>query len=172
MHDRDGVRARREVFWPGFCLSSTAKTCGFLPVLVCVVLLTGAPALAGLITVDLIDPGTGDDSGWDAVYDDSLVSFGVQGVTVGSAVVVEIQKTFTDPPVGGSIPPIDIAFQPGAGAVPAIRIADEIIINNTGVTWTDFHWELDGAAVFDPTQGFVSIDPFTNSQYSMGNTVY
>lgn len=124
--------------------------------------------------------GGGWKASWDAALDPyvSVVSDGV----FGNAVFVQKSAEFTQAPVAGVFPPIDITFtQIDPVAVSFIVINDESILNSTGVDWTDFHMELlnSPSALFDPAQtstsggpppiGF-SISPFTTAAFVNGNT--
>jgi hypothetical protein len=115
----------------------------------------GPGARAAVVTVPLAVPG-GDDSGWDASYDDSIVAISVNSVDPGGSVEITIEKDFLQPPnpVTGLFPPILIDFiqrLPDAQTAPTIYVLDESIHNGTGVHWTDFHWEVlnQGEAWFD-----------------------
>ena len=82
--------------------------------------------------------------------------------------------TFTQGPAPGGFPSIPITFtQVNKNAVTQIVISEEIITNNTGVAWTDFHMRLldHGNATFDPSSGF-STSPFDNQMFSSDNTAF
>ena len=145
-----------------------------LALAVLLVVSINAVALSDTTTVQLIIPDVPKDSGWDAIFD-SAVNVGIP-VPVddivfdgnGGYVVIQIEpKTFRD------FTPIAIRFQQRlVDAVRVIRIADESIMNLTGVEWTDFHWELrdpvDGVAVFDASDpGSFSVAPFTNKDLTL-----
>lgn len=143
-------------------------------------ILMGAVAMSGLFvgsaTADTIVLGT---SGWQATWDNSLNGLVDIIIDAQGPDFVLIQKAaeFRDGPgIGGIFPPIVITFQQIAvNAVPNIIIADEILTNQTGVPWTDFHMELvdSGDAVFDPAATFgsgFSVAPFTNLVFQPGNT--
>lgn len=94
--------------------------------------------------------------------------------SVGSDyILIEIQKDFVDPPgIGGVFPAHNIDFQQidtDANTKPRIIIADESISNQTGHTWTDFHWSVldDGQVWFDvAASANFDTSPFTNQAYS------
>jgi hypothetical protein len=109
--------------------------------------------------------------GWQADTGDNDVNILVDAVTQ-DYVLIQVQKDFTEPPVGGLFPPIDIEFtQIGddADTSPMIVIADEDVTNLTGVPWTDYHWELidpEGAVWYNlALSSHFSIHPFTNSMF-------
>lgn len=118
-------------------------------------------------------------SGWTASWDaslDSRLGLNVEAETANS-VFVEKFATFTDANA------MDITFTRTAGvsALPFIVINDEMVVNQTGQDWTSFRFTLapsSGGLAFDagqtaispPGSGF-SIDPFSASAYSAGNTV-
>jgi hypothetical protein len=113
-------------------------------------------AYGSIVTVAVVDPITGADSGWNATYDNATTGLVVDAVRSGVMSIQEIDKNFTNGPdaVTGLLPPIAISFTQrlsDALTVPIIRIADETLHNHTGVNWTDFHWELldHSLAVFD-----------------------
>ena len=125
-----------------------------------------SPAGADLVTQSLVyvDPASGaqTDSGWSATYNNSQVdTIGVDQVNLTDGyVLIQIRKTFTlgPSPVTGQFPAILIDFVerlPGV-TVDTIRVNDEILRNETGVPWTDFHWQVmnHGEAWFDvPASG-------------------
>ena len=132
-------------------------------------LLFAAPGVSSAsIIVDLVDR-EGNDSGWSVVLADDVHNGVVVDAVTGDYVRIEIAKTFTLPPEGGVFPGNTIAFLQrldDAGTVATIQITSEIVTNDTGVDWTDYHWSIDGpAAAFDAAatdaSGF-SIDPFTH----------
>jgi len=123
--------------------------------------------------------------GWQAEWDPGLDPF-VDIVPnpnnpIGDAVFIQKSAEFTQPPVGGIFPSIPIVFrQVDANAVHNIVIDDEIITNNTGVDWTDFHLTiLNGPdAAFDPVATMNSggpppigwyIAPFTQAAFTPDN---
>ena len=139
--------------------------------LVVALLLSITPLASADVFVDLVDGS--DDSGWRAVLpDDVNVGIVVDRVT-DSYVRIEISKVFTKAPENGDFPPITILFEQtanDANTVATIQITDETITNNTGVDWTDYHWQINGCcAAFDKTatenSGF-SINPFTNAAWT------
>jgi hypothetical protein len=132
--------------------------------------------------------------GWIASWDDSFA--GLVDVTTNAVTgnAVHIEKTAEwgpgQAPVNGIVPSIPIVFRVDAAYVAAngigavrnnIVIDDEALTNSTGVTWTDFHFDLldHGDVQFDPVAtaasggggpiGF-SIAPFTNAAFANNNT--
>jgi len=142
-----------------------------LPVLLTLCLF--APSALATVTVDLVDPFTGDDSGWSVILADDVHN-GVIVDKVGSSYVrIEIAKEFYHRPIcGDTFIANFIVFKQrlwDADTAPTIQITDEIIRNETGVAWFDYHWKIIGRmAAFDKEatddSGF-SIDPFTNSEW-------
>jgi PEP-CTERM motif len=132
----------------------------------------GCASLSQAAVIQLIDPATGLDSGWQASFPDSLdVSLVVDGVTA-DAVFIEKFVDF-DQPVGpgGVFPAVNIVFtQTGSGSstVPNIVINDETLTNLTGSTWGGFDWLVvgDDEAWFDvnASSGF-STSPFDNQTF-------
>ena len=130
-----------------------------------------APARAGLTIINL-------SGGWQASWDSALdpfVDLNDHGV-VNGALFLEKSAQFTQGPVNGVFPSIDITFtQVSANAVANIVMDDEIITNSTGSPWTDFHMDLLGSSnvVFDPvaSAGF-SVSPFTSSNFTNGNQTF
>jgi hypothetical protein len=98
-------------------------------------------------------------SGWQASWDDSLDPFlEIHFVDqVGDSVIIQQGAEFTQgPDEFGLFPSIPVTFQQVApSTVNQIVIADEILTNSTGVTWTEFHWDLLGDAVFYSGPGFI-----------------
>jgi len=133
------------------------------------------PVASADVIVPLVDGS--DNSGWQAVLPDNVsVGIVVDRIT-DSYVRIEISKSFSyeiivdpnDPEASYIFDPITIIFQqtlPDAQTVSTIQITDESITNNTGVPWTDYHWQIpDSVAAFniDDTEGSnFSINPFTN----------
>lgn len=124
-----------------------------------IVLLGCGAAGASIVTTALV-AGSGADSGWSVTYNDAQVDLTVDQVSLGDGgfVVLQISKTFaTGPnPFTGQIPPVLMDFSQRLGdaaTVGTIVIADETIRNQTGVTWTDFHW-----IVLDHNQTWFDID--------------
>ncbi len=106
-------------------------------------LLTATVAQGAIVTMPLLD-SSGTPSGWQATYNDQQVGLQVVGVA-GGELILNIAKTFTLPPSEetGQFPAILINFtQIGTDQATAgtIRIASESILNQTGVSWTDYHW--------------------------------
>jgi hypothetical protein len=147
----------------------------FLAIVLCLAA-SATPARASIMERDL-------GGGWKAVWDDlgGLVDVTSNGV-LGDAVFIEKSAEFREGPVGGVFPSIVITFtQTESDAVGSIVIDDEIIRNETGVDWTDFHFEVSGGGnvQFDPVAtdasdgpdpiGF-SIEPFTQAEFAAGNT--
>jgi hypothetical protein len=128
-----------------------------------VTVLFASPAFAAPIDIG---------GGWQAeVMSGNVTSF-VIDATDTEKTVIQIAKQFDDPPEFGQFPPIEIAFtQTGSDAttVPSIVINDETILNNTGFSWTDFHWALidSGQAWFNVSQsaGF-DTSPFTTQSFA------
>ena len=139
-------------------------------ILTAVVLLSLPPLAHATVFVPLSDGP--DDSGWRAVLpDDVNVGVLVDAVT-DTFVLIQVSKNFIDPPEYGEFPPITILFQQtadDADAVSLIVINDELITNNTGADWTDYHWQINGPAAFNRTltddSGF-SIGPFTSATWT------
>lgn len=139
-------------------------------ILAAVALLSITPITSADLFVPLVDGP--DDSGWRAVLpDDTNVGIVVDRVTC-SYVRIEIAKNFNGPPENGDFPRIIILFEQtgdDANTVGTIQITDELITNNTGSKWTDYHWQINGPAAFDKTatedSGF-SINPFTNKSWT------
>ncbi len=124
------------------------------------------------------------DSGWEAVFDDSLDPYVdiIVDLVTDDAVFIEKSAEFIQPPGPAGFPPIPIVFRQIAyPAVSQIVINDEIIINSTGVDWTDFHIVLldGGDAAFNPDLtnasggglGF-STSPFDNQMFSDDNSMF
>jgi len=78
--------------------------------------------------------------------------------------------TLSAPPQDGQFPPISIDFTQiadDANTVAYIILDDEIITNNTGVDWTDYHWSLEGPAAFVISASCdFSVNPFTNIDWT------
>lgn len=126
-------------------------------------------------------------SGWQAEWDVSLdglvdINFVQQN---GDVIFIQKAAEFTQGPVNGIFPSIPIVFrQIAASTVTNIVIDDEIIFNNTGSSWTDFHIDLvdGGDAVFNPAMTAASggvpgpplgvgwtIAPFTMAAFTPDN---
>jgi hypothetical protein len=124
-------------------------------------------------------------AGWEASWDASLdpfVDIQVDGI-IGDTIFIQKSAEFTQGPNQfGVFPAIPIAFrQIGLSNIAHIVINDEIIFNNTGVDWADFHIDLldSGDAVFNPAATAASggdgpigwtIAPFTQASFANGNT--
>lgn len=136
------------------------------------------PASATL--VQLIDPQTQVDAGWQAELPDYIADLRVDAVSmIDDLVVVEISKDYFFAHDGqGNFDPIDIVFTQTAGdeqSVSQIIIADESITNLTGSDWHDYHWAIldanaapnGGDAWFNiaDSSGF-EISPFTIREWS------
>ena len=111
------------------------------------VLTAAGAASASIVTVPLVAPGGGD-SGWDVTYDDTYVDVIVDQVDHGQDfVVIQASKDFTKGPnpLTGQFPPLIMDFTQrldDAATVATIILSDEALTNLTGVTWTDFHWQV------------------------------
>lgn len=116
--------------------------------------------------------------GWQATWDSALdpfIDLNDHGV-VNGALFLEKSAEFTQGPVNGIFPSINITFtQISANAVANIVIDDEIITNSTGTPWTDFHMDLLGSpnVAFDPAMsaGF-SVAPFLSSNFTNSNQTF
>ena len=118
-----------------------------------VVCVLAVPAPAGVVNLG---------AGWQASWDpglDGLVDVIATGV-VGDALFIQKFADFREEPVWVDdelvIPSIHIQFQQVAyPAATHIVIDDEILINNNGVVWADFHFRLvdpTGGTLFNPGQ--------------------
>ena len=131
--------------------------------------LTALLAVIPSANADTIELG---DSGWEAVlYDGPNVGILIDAEN-DQFVMIEIIKTFAQPSQSGMFAPITIDFNQIAsdGATRAIIVLnDEIITNNTGSDWLDYHWSLEGPAAFNismtETSGF-DVSPFTNMDWT------
>ena len=110
-------------------------------------------------------------SGWEATISDNVNAGIIVDAENDQLVLIEIVKTFTAPPAGGLFPPISIDFtqvSADADTVALIILNDELITNNTGADWTDYHWSIEGPAAFKISStvnsGF-DISPFTNATW-------
>lgn len=153
---------------------------------------TSRIASLGLVAAASLFAGTQAQAGftalggnWVAEWHNSLDPFVTINFVAIVGDVIHIQKSaqFTQgPDQNGLFPSIPIVFrQIGVSTVTHIVIDDEIITNQTGSTWTDFHMDIldSGDASFNPALtlasggggpiGF-SIDPFTQAAFSNGNT--
>lgn len=102
------------------------------------------------------------DSGWSFVVNAAAqqkyeVDFSVDTAN-SDMVMVEIVKTFLDPPDSyGVFKPIYIEFKKRtADAVSKIVINDEYVTNNTSTVWADYHMYLMSDTVGSPKAGFDS----------------
>lgn len=137
-------------------------------------------AIAGPVTIQLIDPSTNVHSGWQAtIFDDLHVDVVTDAVSFTSnAVVIEKFAEFTTLSPIGQPEAINIVFQqvlPDAQTVSRIVITDEIVINSTGVAWIDFSMLLldSGQVEFDPVASAAfDVSPFLQKQYLNGNTTF
>jgi len=136
-----------------------------------ITILTAAAILsiAPLAHAEIVPIGS---SGWEATLPDN-VNVGIfVDLENENYVLIEIIKTFTAPPENGVFPGISIDFTQVSGdadTVAIIVLNDEIITNNTGYDWTDYHWTLEGPAAFSisATEGSgFNIDPFTNADWT------
>jgi hypothetical protein len=143
---------------------------------VLVALLLALPGTARAVTLSL---GA---SGWSVIIEDSLYPDFLDVAldndhSAPDAVFIEKFANFAQGPVNGVFPTIPLLFmRTSPTAVSHIVIDDEIIINNTGVDWTDFHMTLLGCtAEFDPAMTLASggggpigftIEPFTTAAFS------
>ena len=127
--------------------------------------------------------------GWSASWPDSLnpyveiVPLGVEENADGGYVFIRKEAIFIQGPQLGVFPSIPITFQQTqVDAYEFIVIEEEIIENQTGVPWSDFHMLLEevGDAAFDPvrtaasggpaTLGF-DVSPFTSHSFTPINTL-
>lgn len=115
-------------------------------------------------------------SGWEAVWDNSLDVSIIVDHEKSDAVFIEKAAVFTQPLGPGGFPPIPILFrQISPNAVSQIVIVDEILVNETGTPWTDFHMVLmgPGRAEFNAQltaasgggNGFIT-SPLSNQMFS------
>jgi hypothetical protein len=126
-------------------------------------------------------------SGWTASWSspdlDLAVDFESNDTVYLEKFVTFRESSFNES--GEFIDPVVITFQQtSANAKSFITLNDEIVVNKTGTDWTGFKFTLLSGAdqqgqsvVFDVnksniggTDGF-TIDPFTNHDYSQGNTI-
>jgi len=138
-----------------------------------VLVVIGGASVCHAESIQLIDPFTGRDSGWQASFfpDATLVSLVVDAVT-DDAVFIQKFVDFDQPPgSAGIFPALNIDFtqtRPDNRTVPHIVIVDEGLTNLTGAAWNGFQWRLInmGEATFDRPQsaGFGS-NPFSNQTY-------
>jgi len=126
-------------------------------------------------------------AGWTASWDaslDGLVQLIAADCTQLAAGRLFIEKSaqFTQPPVNGIFPSVNVVFtQTAVTNVVRLIIEDEIITNSTGQAWTGFRMDVlsAGDAVFDPAATAVSggpppigfsIAPFTVAGFANANT--
>jgi len=145
-----------------------------------VVLILGLAGVAGatMVTVPLSDP-SGTDAGWSVTYDDARVDLTVDQVSHDNDyVLIQISKDFiTGPnPVTHRWPAIMMDFiqrLADAETVSTFRIMAESISNQTGVEWTDFHWEVlnhDDAWLDVAASGEFGIQPLPHFQQQQWTT--
>lgn len=148
--------------------SFSVKFCGFAAAVVgCF------GAVASAATIQLVDPITGADSGWQASFaDGDMVNLVVDAVT-DDAVFIEKFVDF-EGPIGpaGLLPSVNIDFtQTGtdSNTVPRIVIVDEVLTNLQGADWGGFVWTIpdSGEAGFNVSDsaGF-STSPFNDASFS------
>lgn len=154
------VRAQRAHFF-AHCATISLAVCA-------IALLSATPASALTKTLG---------GGWDVTWDSSLdpyvdvIAYG----QVGSSLFIEKSAEFIQGPNPlGVFPAIPIVFtQTAANAATEILIDDEIILNNTGVDWMDFHFQVvDGGDVsfqYGPS-GMFTTAPFVNQ--ALGVTTF
>ncbi len=111
--------------------------------------------------------------GWRAVWPPPDDTLAITVDQVGSDfLILQITKTYTQPPDGGVFQPLLINFQQigdDAHTVPNIIITDEAIANMTGAGWTDFHWNMmnQNNVWFDIAQSAAfDVQPFANKTFS------
>lgn len=131
------------------------ERCRFLVWGCAAVLSIGTPALAAWIPFGDLDA-----TGWRSYIDDESPNW-VETITIiakpaADTLYIEIDKTFYDPMAGGGFSPIRIWFEKTdpQTAINRIVIADEVIGNETGSAWTDFHFYLDPVNEGDPVDQF------------------
>ncbi|MCP4375538.1 MAG: PEP-CTERM sorting domain-containing protein [bacterium] len=126
-------------------------------------------SIAPFAQADVITLGN---SGWECSITDSANVGVVVDAEGNNFVMIEILKTFTDPPQNGQFAPILIDFTQvasDANTATYIVLNDELVTNSTGTDWTDYHWSIDGPAAFKIDQTLASgfnIDPFTNMNWT------
>ena len=138
----------------------------------CIIIAAGA-TVCPADSIQLIDPVTGRDSGWQASFfpESTLVSLVVDAVT-DDAVFIQKFVDF-DQPVGpaGLFSALNIDFTQTLSdgeTVPNIVIVDEGLTNLTGADWNGFNWRLInmGEAWFDrPRSAGFSTDPLSDQTY-------
>ena len=132
-------------------------------------------AAAALLTIPAFANATPivlGDSGWQAEITDNANVGILIDAEYEQFVLIEIVKVFPTPPTGGQFAPISIDFTqiaPDANTVALIALNDEIITNNTGADWLDYHWNIEGDAAFEISStlnsGF-NVSPFTNIDWT------
>lgn len=148
---------------------STFRNAGVGAVVVALTVL----ATTGLATtIQLVDPVTGQDSGWQASWADNLLVELVVDSVTDDAVFLEKFVDFDQPPGGGGVfPSVLIDFTqtlPNGETVPSIVIVDEGLTNLTGSSWFGFDWLVinRGEAWFNvPASSGFSTDPFGNQSF-------
>lgn len=122
-------------------------------------------AAAGADMIDLIDIN-GRDSGWSVYVPDPVHTGVVVDRVTDTYVRIEVNKGFWQAPENGCYEPNVLVFQQrldDAHTVGQVQIADEVVANDTGASWSGCVWDVSGAA-FDAAatdaSGF-SIAPFT-----------
>lgn len=130
------------------------------------------------------------DSGWTASWDASLDPVLSIGVDLSSSdadsVVIEKSITFNSSFVtDGQVDPATIVFQQTtADAKRLVMVADETVVNDTGLAWNGFRMTiLDGTtgtdvdSRFDPaatgigTPGGFDVSPFTTASFSQNDQI-
>lgn len=128
----------------------------------------------------LVDPSTGQHSGWEAViFDPDHVSLVTDAVNIQDGVIV-LEK-FAEfrgiDPFTGAPEAINILFRQvrsDAQTVSRFVITDEVIVNSTGLDWVDFKNILvdHGSVTFNTAlSANFSIDPFMSREYSGDGTI-
>jgi hypothetical protein len=143
----------------------------WIPVLCALVLVAGTAS--GAVVV-----GNGQqmgNSGWAVFYDEAVGSVVLDNDLdpLGDGkVILQLSKTFNEPfdPQSGQFPPIFVTFEQvvATQAVSQIVIDNEVMVNNTGLPWTDFEW-----IILDKTDAWFdevasanfSVDPFGQKQF-------
>ncbi len=114
------------------------------------------------------------DGGWQAtILDGGDVDLAVDYWDPGAGLLVleKYANFYEIDDVTGTPSPVRILFEqiePDALTASTIAITDELVLNNTGMDWTDFHMALLGTNAIwdgDASAGF-SHDPFANMTFS------
>lgn len=134
--------------------------------------IAASPAMVLATSIQLVDPNTGADSGWQASFpDNAMVNLVVDAVTP-DAVFIQKFVDFDQPAgAGGVIPAVNIDFtqtQPNGDTVPNIVIVDEALTNLTGTDWGGFDWLILGRneAWFDVSlSSEFDTSPFVNQTF-------